>query len=113
MSNTSFPSSPYIQELSGRLINSQGQQRSRIARELHDGINQQVALLAIKLQQLDLFIPSHSADLRQKVQELWQKTHILSIDIQNLSHRLHTTKLDHLGIIIALRGCAMSSPGNV
>ena len=93
-----------IQELSGRLINAQEQERSRIARELHDDINQQLAVLAIELQQLESFLPEGSLESRQKVQALWKKTHGLSTDLQHLSHQLHSTKLEHLGIIAALRG---------
>jgi len=93
-----------IQDLSGRLISAQEQERSRIARELHDDINQQVAMLAIELQQVQGVIPEDSSEARQKIQELWKKAHTLSTDIQQLSHRLHSTKLEHLGIIAALRG---------
>jgi PAS domain S-box-containing protein len=93
-----------IQDLSGRLINAQEQERSRIARELHDDINQQVAMLAIELQQLQTFLPAGFPEGREKVQALWEKTHILSTEIQHLSHQLHSAKLEHLGIIAALRG---------
>jgi PAS domain S-box-containing protein len=93
-----------IHELSGRLINAQEQERSRIARELHDDVNQQLAVLAIELQQLESFFPEDSSEGRQKVQALWKKTHGLSTEIQQLSHQLHSTKLEHLGIVAALRG---------
>ena len=93
-----------IQQLTGRLINAQEQERSRIARELHDDINQQVAMLAIELQQLEVSLPEDSSEGRQKVQGLWKKTHQLSTEIQHLSHQLHSAKLEHLGIIPALRG---------
>ena len=93
-----------IQDLTGRLINAQEQERSRIARELHDDINQQLAMLAIELQQLEVFLPEGSSEGRQKVQGLWQKTHVLSTEIQHLSHQLHSAKLQHLGIVPALRG---------
>jgi signal transduction histidine kinase len=93
-----------IQDLSGRLINAQEQERSRIARELHDDINQQLAVLAIELQQLQDLFPEDSLQSRQKVQVLWKKTLALSTDLQHLSHQLHSTKLEHLGIITALRG---------
>jgi PAS domain S-box-containing protein len=96
-----------IQELGGRLINAQEQERSRIAGELHDDINQQVAMLAIELQQLERSLPEGLAEGRQKVQALWTKTHVLSTEIQHLSHQLHSAKLQHLGITVALRGlCA-------
>jgi len=93
-----------IQDLSGRLINAQELERSRIARELHDDINQQLAVLAIELQQLQDLFPEDSLQSRQKVQVLWKKTLALSTDLQHLSHQLHSTKLEHLGIIAALRG---------
>ena len=93
-----------IQELTGRLIDAQEQERSRIARELHDDINQQVAMLAIELQQLGAFLPESLSQGREKVQALWKQTHHLSTEIQHLSHQLHSAKLQHLGIIPALRG---------
>jgi len=93
-----------IHDLSGRLINAQEQERSRIARELHDDVNQQLALLAIELQQLESFFPEDSSEGRQQVQALWKKTHGLSTEVQQLSHQLHSTKLEHLGIVAALRG---------
>ncbi len=92
-----------IQELGGRLINAQEQERSRIARELHDDINQQVAMLAIELQQLQDVLPKDAAAASNKIHALWKKTHELSMDIQHLSHQLHSTKLEHLGIVAALR----------
>lgn len=93
-----------IQDLSGRLINAQEQERSRIARELHDDINQQLAVLAIELQQLEEFFPVDSLQARQRVHALWKKTVVLSTDLQQLSHQLHSTKLEHLGLVAALRG---------
>jgi PAS domain S-box-containing protein len=93
-----------VRELSGRLINAQENERSRIARELHDDINQQLAILAIELQQLQSSLPADFTESRQKARGLWEKTHRISTDIQHLSHELHSTKLEHLGIIAALRG---------
>jgi signal transduction histidine kinase len=95
-----------IHELSGRLINAQEEERRRIARELHDDINQQVAMLEIDLQQLKTLFPKESTEGIVRVDSLWEKTHALSLDIQHLSHQLHSTKLDHLGIAAALRDCA-------
>ena len=45
-----------------------------------------------------------SRGCHEKVQALWEKTHLLSTEIQHLSHQLHSAKLEHLGIIAALRG---------
>jgi signal transduction histidine kinase len=93
-----------IHDLNGRLINAQEEERRRIARELHDDINQQVAMLAIDLQQLKTLFPSESKEGIARVDVLWERAHALSLDIQHLSHQLHSTKLDHLGIAAALRG---------
>jgi signal transduction histidine kinase len=93
-----------VRELSGRLINAQEQERSRIARELHDDINQQVAVLAIELQQLERFLPEDSPEGHQKAQGLWKKIHGVSTEIHHISHQLHSAKLEHLGLIAALRG---------
>ncbi len=100
-----------IQDLSGRLINAQEQERSRIARELHDDINQQVAMLAIELQELEKLFPEDSPETHQKIRGLWEKTHALSTDIQHISHQLHSSKLEHLGIIAALRGLCKEFSG--
>ena len=62
-----------IRELSGRLINAQELERSRIARELHDDINQQIAMLAIELQQLKLSSPTDSSKANEQVDAIWRK----------------------------------------
>ena len=93
-----------IMELSGRLVNAQEQERSRIARELHDDISQQLAVVAIGLQLLKSEFPRESSEEGDRIQDLLKRTHSLSIDIQRLSHRLHSSKLALLGIEAALRG---------
>ena len=93
-----------IHELSGRLINAQEQERTRIARELHDNVNQQLAVLAIELQQLERFFPEASSEGCEQVRSTWKKAHELSMEVQQLSHQLHSAKLEHLGIVAALRG---------
>jgi PAS domain S-box-containing protein len=90
-----------IQELSGRLIVAQEEERSRIARELHDDINQQMALLAIELQLLDMSAPA--GPFHSQLEHLWKKINEISGDIQSLSRRLHSSRLKHLGLVSALR----------
>jgi signal transduction histidine kinase len=46
-----------LRNLGGRLINAQEEERSRVARELHDDLNQQLAILSIELEQLRQKIP--------------------------------------------------------
>ncbi|MGH7412468.1 MAG: ATP-binding protein, partial [Candidatus Methylomirabilis sp.] len=91
-----------IRDLSGKLITAQEEERSRIARELHDDINQQLALLAIDLQLLAKSVPP-GAGAHTRLEQLWKKTTDISADVQALSHQLHSAKLEHLGLISALR----------
>jgi PAS domain S-box-containing protein len=92
-----------LASVSGRLIEAQEQERSRIGRELHDDIGQRLALLAIKLQELHndpLILPG----VRSRMGELQKQTSEIAADIQSLSHELHSAKLQYLGIAVAMRG---------
>jgi PAS domain S-box-containing protein len=92
-----------LRELSGRLINAQEEERRRIARELHDDLNQRMALLSIELEQLGQKIPQRQSDLRKRVHDLWTKACEISMEIHRLSYQLHPSKLDHLGLATALK----------
>ena len=76
-------------------------ERSRLARELHDDINQRLALLAIELEQLRLDPPSARRELVKRVESLQMATLDISRDVQALSHELHSSKLDFLGLVPA------------
>jgi PAS domain S-box-containing protein len=92
-----------LRELGGRLINAQEEERRRIARELHDDLNQRMALLSIELEQLGQKIPQRQSDLRKGVHDLWTKAREISMEIHRLSYQLHPSKLDHLGLATALK----------
>src|SRR5260370_38429758 len=87
---------------SRRLIDAQEQERSRIARELHDDIGQPLALLAVKLAQLQQS-PPNSSELPSRVGELQKQNSEIADDIQFLSHELHSSNLQYLGIVAAIR----------
>ena len=91
-------------ELSGRLIQAQEAERARIARDLHDDINQRLALLANGLQELEQHDTERDEDEDQRqLHELWNLTNEIALDIQQLSHRLHPSKLHYLGLAAAVR----------
>lgn len=92
-----------LRELSGRLINAQEEERSRVARELHDDLNQRMALLSIELEQLGQKIPEGQEDIRKRVRDLWTNAQEISSEIHRLSYKLHPTKLDHLGLASAVK----------
>jgi len=87
-----------------RLIEAQEEERTRLARELHDDINQRVALLALKLQTLQESVPASVAEIRGAIAEASKETEDLGTDIQALSHRLHSSKLEYLGLASAAGG---------
>ena len=92
-----------LANLSRKLIEAQEQERMRIGRELHDDIGQRLALLAVELRRLQndsLILP----DVRSRMGELQKQTSAIAVDIQSLSHELHSAKLQYLGIASAMRG---------
>ena len=93
-----------LASVSRRLIEAQEQERSRIARELHDDIGQRLALLAIKLAQLQQSPLNSSSELPSRIGELQKHTSDIAADIQSLSHELHSSRLQYLGIATAISG---------
>jgi len=89
--------------ISRKLIEAQEQERTRIARELHDDIAQRLALLAIQLEQLQK-LPPNLSEVRSRMGELWKRTSEIATDVQSMSHELHSSKLEVLGIVAAMRG---------
>lgn len=92
-----------LRDLSGRLISVQEAERRRIARELHDDLNQRMAILSIGLQQLDQAIPKRQRALRDRIQGLWASAQETSAEIHRLSYQLHPSKLEHLGLMAAVK----------
>ena len=88
--------------LGRRLIEAHEQERAWIARELHDDINQRLALLAIELEKWRQSGPQ-SVDFSDHVEQARKHVFDISKDIQALSHRLHSSKLEYLGITTAAK----------
>lgn len=86
-------------ELSGRLIDMQEKERSRLARELHDDFNQRLAVLAIDLERASQTIDDSPDVARQRLHELWNRASEIGTDLHSLSHRLHSSTLESLGLV--------------
>ena len=91
-------------DLSGRLITAQEEERVRIARELHDDLNQRMALLEINLAQFEQETLRLSIPARQRLHKVAEIAREISSDIHHLSHELHPSKLDLLGLVDAIGG---------
>jgi PAS domain S-box-containing protein len=85
--------------MSRKLIEAQEQERARLGRELHDDINQRLAMLAIELEHLQ----DNPSEVQARLQELQTQTTELSNDVQSLSHELHPSKLEHLGVVSGIK----------
>jgi PAS domain S-box-containing protein len=97
-----------IQDLAGRLISAQERERRRIARDLHDDINQQIAGLSIALSTARRRVhEAGEAALEETLAALQQRTIMLAEHVRHLSHELHPGVLQHLGLVGALEShCA-------
>ncbi len=93
-----------LASLGGKLIAAQEQERARIARELHDDINQQLAFLSVSLDELSQNPPDSIAAIPGRLEAVEIQAAEISRSVQNLSHRLHSSKLEYLGLVAALRG---------
>jgi signal transduction histidine kinase len=87
------------QELNGRLITAQEEERSRLARELHDDLTQRLAILAIDAGREERKVSGSPEAIRSIREGLVR----LSEDVHALSYRLHPAILDDLGLVEALR----------
>ena len=92
-----------LSTVSRRLIAAQETERTRIARDLHDHIGQQLTLLAIGLEKLKQALPTSLTEPRKRAQEAQKQVADLSCDVHSLSHELHSFKLDYLGMVAAMK----------
>jgi signal transduction histidine kinase len=92
-----------LSDMTRKLVEAQELERARIARELHDGINQRLAVLAIEVDRL-----RERDDLPREVQgnllELQNLTGDISSRVYALSHELHSSTLDALGLARGMKG---------
>ncbi len=87
-----------------KLVEAQEQERTRIARELHDDIGQRLTLLTLELEQLRRSSPELPTAILNRLDELRDETMEMGADLQSLSHELHSSKLEYLGIAAVAQG---------
>ena len=92
--------------LSRRLMKAQECERASIAKELHDDLAQRMALLRFELEMLQQVSSRHdqSAEMHTRVRELCDRATDLGKDLQVLSERLHSFKLEYLGLVPVAEG---------
>jgi PAS domain S-box-containing protein len=89
-----------LSNLSRNLMEAQEKERAWIARELHDDLGQRAVGLAMQLHSCAQVLPNGTSE-RVRVQKASDQATALVNDIQAFSHRLHSARLEHLGIASA------------
>ncbi len=87
-----------LKTMRARLIEAREEECRRIARELHDDINQRIALIAVELQSWEEYAPEAHTATHEPVRHAYERILQLGKDIQALSHRLHPSTLDYVGL---------------
>jgi signal transduction histidine kinase len=93
-----------VGNLGGRLIRAQEEERRSVARELHDDIGQQVALLSIDLDLLVTHTPNGDVVSDPHAHNARDRAEALARTVHDLSHRMHPSALELLGLLPALEG---------
>ena len=93
-----------LEKVSGQLIEAQENERRRIARDLHDDICQRLALLSMELDQANRSVNDLPDVAKHRLKEIRQHCSEIAGDVQSLSHELHSSRLDYLGIVAAISG---------
>ena len=88
-------------DMSRKLIEAQEQERTWIARELHDDINQRITLVLVNLERWQGDLSPLAPAMTQRLTEIKEHLSSLASDIQALSHHLHSSKLEYLGLVTA------------
>lgn len=99
--------------LSGLLINAQEMEQRRLASELHDDFGQRLAVLALGLENASEALSDSSQATKQQMHELLTSASELGADLHTVSHRLHPSMLNTLGLAAGLRAlCQEFSSGH-
>ena len=99
-----------IRDLGSRLLKAQEDERSRIARELHDDISQQLAVLTVAIRRLGRAAPGQA---ETAAAEAVKRAEEIGTSVHDLSHRLHPARLRVMGLVDVLNGLntELSQPG--
>jgi two-component system CheB/CheR fusion protein len=91
-----------LRRLTANLLIAQEEERKRVARELHDDLNQRMAMLANEVATLEQTPPGSAHLLRKQLRSLREGVDQLSDDLRLVAHRLHPSVLEHFGLVAAI-----------
>lgn len=91
-----------LRRLTANLLTAQEEERKRVARELHDDLNQRMAMLANEVSTLEQTPPASARLLRKQLRSLRERVDQVSDDLRGAAHRLHPSALEHFGLVVAI-----------
>jgi PAS domain S-box-containing protein len=91
-------------ELGRRMMNAQEADRTGIARELHDDIGQSLAVLKIQMLRAGQPVSGHPEMAHASLKDLSVKLEKIINRVSRLSHNLHSSELELLGLVVAVKG---------
>ncbi len=92
-----------IRTLGMRLLKAQEDERARIARELHDDVGQQLALLATDVEMLRSGFAHEPAAVTTMAGQAWGRLQTIARSVHDLAHGLYPAKLRLIGLVPALQ----------
>ena len=92
-----------LRDLAGQLLTSHEEDRRRISRELHDDINQRLAMLSMDLRRMEKGPYSNLEPLRDKIRQVSDGLTAVSDDVRQMAYRFHPSSLEDLGLVKAVR----------
>ncbi len=92
-----------LRALAGQLLTAQEGERRRIARDLHDDVNQRLAMLAMDLRRIEKGDTADPAAVASMVRSITGRLTAVSDDVRQMAYRFHPSILDDLGLTKAVR----------
>ncbi len=92
-----------LRALAARLLTAQEEERRRISRDLHDDINQRLAMLIVQAESLESSLPLSASDCSKELRSIQDRLTELSDDVRHLAYQFHPSILDDLGLTVALQ----------
>lgn len=92
-----------LRDLAARLLTVQEEERRRISRDLHDDINQRLAMLIVQAESLDANLPASAVGCSKELRSIQDRLTELSDDVRHLAYQFHPSILDDLGLPVALQ----------
>ena len=91
-----------LRELTGRIVQTQDEERRRFSRELHDSISQSLVGVRYLLEDVQAEQPSTDADTVARIDQSIQHLDLTLNEVRRISRDLHPSLLDDIGLMAAV-----------